>query len=601
MALGEAFVEVRADLRPFTRDLDKQLKVVLTAFEKNLESGMNRAALSASKSVGATLGQGAGQGFEESFGRRFGNKKASLWVRMVAAIGSALDDGLSALPPQAKAAVVAAILAVAPVVGAMFSGALSAGIGAAVVGLGIALASQFEQVQDSFEILKRSLRDRLVEAAASFGPALLDSFGLIDMFLTKMLPTIQRIFDNAAKFVTPLTSAVLNMFEQAIKGLDYFVARVDPFMHELNNGFVMLGAAINKAFQILANTGQEGVQALRLLFQTISALIILSAGLLAAFTRILEVFRKVLVVLETYLPWLNLLRRAFDDNKTGATSFADSNYSLEESFNGVIAKTKEEEQALKDAARAMDELIEATYANIQVDIDFERSLDNLTKKLKENGDTLDITKEKGRENVEAFLAGLKDAEEQALNRLQTQGYTAEQAATYYDQEIERLRQVANQAGITDAEFEQMFGHIVDITKLRIDPEEMGVGQLGKVAKQTKQETGGILENLKRIAGIGFTSVLGALNVPGYADGDIVDRPTLGVFGEAGPEVIIPLTKPARAAQLARESGLTAILGASPSQVLVFIGSEQLEAKMVKVVERNNKNQALALNQGPRGF
>lgn len=601
MALGEAFVEVRADLRPFTRDLDKQLKTVLTSFEKNLQRGLIRVARSSSVSVGEVLGDGASRGFEDSFGRRVGNKKASLWIRMVAAIGSALDDGLSALPPQAKAAIVGAVLAVAPIVGAMFSGALTAGIGVAVVGLGIALASQFEQVQDSFEILKRSLRDRLVEAAAAFGPALLDSFGLIDMFLTKMLPTIERIFNNAAKFVTPLTGAILKMFEQALKGLDYLVARVGPFMHELNNGFLMLGNAIKTAFVILANTGQDGVRALRLLFQSISALIIISAGLLAAFTKILEVFRKVLVVLETYVPWLHLLRRAFGDTKTGATSFADSNYALEESFNGVITKTKEEEQALKDAARAMDDLLEATYSQIQVDIDFERSLDNLIQKLKENGDTLDITREKGRENVEAFLQGLKDAEEQALNRLETQGYTAEQAAAYYDKEIERLRQVANQAGITDAEFEQMFGHIVDITKLRINPEEMGVGKLGKVAKETKQETGGILENLRRIAGVGFTSVLGALGARGYADGDIVDRPTLGVFGEAGPEVIIPLTKPARAAQLARESGLTAILGASPSQVLVFIGSEQLEAKMVKVVERNNKNQALALTQGPRGF
>lgn len=600
MALGEAFVEVRADLRPFVRDLDKQLKVVVEAFEKNLSRTLTRTIQADGRSLGAQLGDDVGAGFESSFSRRTKNKKSNMFVGFVAALGSALDDGLSALPPQAKAAIVGAILAITPVVGAMLSGALTAGIGVAVLGLGAALASQFTQVQDSFELLKRSLRDRLVEAAASFGPALLDSFAVIDIGLERLLPLIQRIFDGTAQYLAPLTAALVNMFQLVLEGLEYVTARIGPFMNELNQGFRMLGQAVKTALTILANTGQDGVKALELLFQTISALIIISAGLLAAFTKILKVFREILTVLETYVPWLHLLRRAFGDSQKEAVSFAVTNTELEDSFDGVIQKTKDEEQALKDAARAMQDLVDATYENIQVDIDFERSLDNLTRKLKENGDTLDITREKGRENVEAFLAGLKDAEQQALNRLETQGYTSEQAAAFYDKEIERLRTVANQAGITDAEFQEMFGHIVEVSKLRINPEEMGVGKLGKVAKDTKAETGGILENLRKIAGIGV-GILGGRPIPGFADGDIVDRPTLGMFGEAGPEVIIPLTKPARAAQLARDSGLTAILGASSSQVLVFIGSEQLEAKMVKVVERNNKNQALALNQGPRGF
>ena len=37
--------------------------------------------------------------------------------------------------------------------------------------------------------------------------------------------------------------------------------------------------------------------------------------------------------------------------------------------------------------------------------------------------------------------------------------------------------------------------------------------------------------------------------PFFARGDIVNRPTLGVFGEAGPEVIVPLSKPRRMVEL----------------------------------------------------
>lgn len=44
-------------------------------------------------------------------------------------------------------------------------------------------------------------------------------------------------------------------------------------------------------------------------------------------------------------------------------------------------------------------------------------------------------------------------------------------------------------------------------------------------------------------------------IPGYANGVVVDTPTLGIFGEAGPEAVIPISRPARAMQLMEQSGL----------------------------------------------
>lgn len=46
----------------------------------------------------------------------------------------------------------------------------------------------------------------------------------------------------------------------------------------------------------------------------------------------------------------------------------------------------------------------------------------------------------------------------------------------------------------------------------------------------------------------------------FANGTIATKPTIGLFGEAGPEAVIPLSRPARARQLADESGLTSMLG-----------------------------------------
>lgn len=54
--------------------------------------------------------------------------------------------------------------------------------------------------------------------------------------------------------------------------------------------------------------------------------------------------------------------------------------------------------------------------------------------------------------------------------------------------------------------------------------------------------------------------LGNLGVPGFAEGGVFTSPTLGIFGEAGPEVLLPLNDPNRARELADQSGLRSILG-----------------------------------------
>lgn len=52
-----------------------------------------------------------------------------------------------------------------------------------------------------------------------------------------------------------------------------------------------------------------------------------------------------------------------------------------------------------------------------------------------------------------------------------------------------------------------------------------------------------------------------LDLNPFADGGIVNRPTAALIGEAGREVVIPLTRPGRAVELAQQSGLIDLLAA----------------------------------------
>ena len=72
-------------------------------------------------------------------------------------------------------------------------------------------------------------------------------------------------------------------------------------------------------------------------------------------------------------------------------------------------------------------------------------------------------------------------------------------------------------------------------------------------------------------------------IPMLAAGAVITRPTLAGLGEAGTEVVIPLTRPDRARQLVEESGLDRLLGATAVagtgggdiNIRVFVGSREI--------------------------
>lgn len=73
-----------------------------------------------------------------------------------------------------------------------------------------------------------------------------------------------------------------------------------------------------------------------------------------------------------------------------------------------------------------------------------------------------------------------------------------------------------------------------------------VGRIQSLVSKISSAVGGI-----KVPGFG------GIDIPGFAKGTIATKPTLGVFGEAGPEAVIPLDGSQRSADLMDQSGLTA--------------------------------------------
>lgn len=128
--------------------------------------------------------------------------------------------------------------------------------------------------------------------------------------------------------------------------------------------------------------------------------------------------------------------------------------------------------------------------------------------------------------------------------------------------------------------------------------------LWQMAKDAWNILGKVIDRAERAATPAVAAGLRALrSLPFFADGGLVSRPTLGVIGEAGPEVVVPLTKPGRARELMEQTGLVNLAagmgGGGDTQVIVYLGTEQITDILDQRVVKGMRAQGKRLAQGVR--
>jgi len=98
--------------------------------------------------------------------------------------------------------------------------------------------------------------------------------------------------------------------------------------------------------------------------------------------------------------------------------------------------------------------------------------------------------------------------------------------------------------------------------------------------------------------------IGLPNIPLLASGGLINAPTLAVVGEAGPEAVVPMSSPARAAQVAKQTGLLDMLGSlsGHSEMLnvhVYLGTREITDILDTRIDKKLDDQANELAYGTR--
>lgn len=648
--LGEAYIRVRADLEPFGKDLDRGLKVITDKFATTLNRNLGR-------NIGKEVGSGTREGLSESAkgigaeldkalnvpanrqrGRRAGRTLADGIGEGMAEVGpvkralanfiSALEDGFSALPVEIKAVVGGAVAAaLIPAAGFLSAGIAAATI-AGVATIGVALSSQFQEVEDRFTTFVQDLRLRGVRAAEPFAGEVIDSLDMFDQRLDELDPKIKNLFSNASKYVDPFAKGIAGAVDGLVDGLDrgFAEAEFTQLAEALETGLTDVGVAVGDVFgDILAHPDLD--VALRdLLDATESTVIIfgdLATAALDVWNGVHDVGEAVVYTVNNMVDFVDLLDALtsapgpqyisdLEDAWGQLTGTGDDVIKVGKEIVQVqevsnastlrtIKLTEEQEKALEDLNKQLNEELKLTNDVISTNLNYREAIDETIAGFKEYGTSLAFGKEEGRENIENIQAQINKLKEFTDRQIESGQMTEEQARKYYNNEIARLREEFRQRGGNLKQFDDIFAALIKLQGAPVVPEKFG--GWGSTLSAIGRAMADILAKHKQISNLPKVSPPYVSGSSGqqkyYAAGGFVNEPTNAILGEGyRDEVVLPLTQPQRSMQLLSQSSLAGMLGGG-TNVAVYIGNEQLDAKVYRVASGMSRASARTLAQSPR--
>lgn len=190
--------------------------------------------------------------------------------------------------------------------------------------------------------------------------------------------------------------------------------------------------------------------------------------------------------------------------------------------------------------------------------------------------------------------------------------TDESGQTFLDDVAEAVRQLREffQAPEGKEFLENMitlaedFGDILVFTIGLVAGLVRGFAAVIEVVDDVSEAIDRLLGRTSRLRGVGnvgsLVNAAARAALPRFAEGGITAGPSIA--GEAGPEAVLPLNNPARAAQVAQEAGLAGLIGGAGNTVLfVTIDGQQLQGRIDRTVRANNAGLARQLSNGPRGL
>lgn len=377
------------------------------------------------------------------------------------------------LPAEAQAAILGAAAAIATMlattIGAALNALLLAAVGGAVLAVGVALAAKYSDVvQRAFGDVFKPIGDEIIRFATVFEGPLVKAARVFGDVWTDVGGDVRDMFAQVSTAIEPLAEGLGGMVRDMMPGLKAAVAAALPVLKELGAGLPMIGRALSQMFSSFAD-GEGAVKGMRFLILLVSAALI-ELGYIIKFLsdafnffteageRVYGTLAKIPLLGKAFEPLVRLfewLNRETGGSIKGLEGVATASGPAAEGIDRTGVAATEADKAMRRLNTAMDETERRMTGTVDAALAYEEAIDNLTESVKENGRSLDIGAEKGRNNVKAVESVARAAwasREAAIAAAGGQNASAaavDAANEKFRQQINQLAALMRQLGFTE--------------------------------------------------------------------------------------------------------------------------------------------------------
>lgn len=385
---------------------------------------------------------------------------------------SSLGRAGSDLPAMTKvlSGAAAALVGMAPAIGAALNAAILAGLGGAGLGAAIFAAFKDEDLRDKWKALFAGIGADLKNFGRQLVPALSDSADQFRRAWGQAADYVRGLFGDLGSTIGPLTRGLINMMREAAPGIKAAFAAAVPILHELAALLPTLGRGIGSFFESMSASRAGALKGLRFLVLGLAGSLMILGNTIEFLSKWFDFWTTAAEKVYSALAKIPVLGRPFGDFADILKGINEPANSLDKTLTVMSGTTLATAQASREAARAMQELhskmttmISAALGADDAMLAWAAATRAVTESVRENGRNLDINTEKGYANVRAILDAVRAAEQKRQADINLAGGERASASAVgaanaaFQAQIGQLEALMRKLGFTQAEIDALLG------------------------------------------------------------------------------------------------------------------------------------------------
>jgi hypothetical protein len=433
------------------------------------------------QSIGTALHNiGSGQGIDWS---RIVGDAGQAGEQAGSAFGNGISGVFQAMPAEMKAALVVGAVAAAIPIASAVGGALAAAallaFGGGGIAAGVAGAFQDPRVQGAVTSLGAQAQSVLGKAGESF-------IGPVEHGLSKLGSGLASL--GLDKAIRPMADTIGNIVDGLVRashlampGITTALAAAAPLFRQLGEDLPALGLAMGDFGMSIAAVGPQATAFLHDLILLVSGTVMVLGDMIGTLATVYGWCRSIAEFLGLADPMREI--------PPAADAAAVSMDGLGQSTDDVAAALQKAQEEARSLSDIFDEMTGKAVGSREAYSAYQAAIDEITKSIKENGRTLDLNTEHGRNNNDALMTliettkALAGATYDQINA--TQGHAAASAAA---------QQVIAQGR------EQVIAAAMAMGQSRAQAEALATALLGipDVNRQVTVNVASAMENVQRV-------------------------------------------------------------------------------------------------------